>query len=91
MLNELVKPSAQSNNHIMKSQPPTSIAFAFSRATAITLEYPTLTPNLSNAPFVAAAITPSTPHPINVSTPTYVAQNSMTKLYHHSPNSKAIS
>ncbi|KAI2496561.1 hypothetical protein MHU86_17953 [Fragilaria crotonensis] len=65
MSNELAKLSAQSNNHIMKSQPPTSTAFAFSRATAIMLEYPTLTPNSSNAPFVVEAITPSTPHPIN--------------------------
>ncbi|KAI2508342.1 hypothetical protein MHU86_6016 [Fragilaria crotonensis] len=31
MLNELVKLSAPSNNHIMKSQPPTSTAFAFTR------------------------------------------------------------
>jgi hypothetical protein len=75
MLNELVKLSAPQNNHITKSPPPTSTAFAFLRAIAIMLEYQTLTPNLSNAPFVVEAITPSTPHPINVSTPTYVAQN----------------
>jgi hypothetical protein len=75
MLNELVKLSAPSNNHIMKSQPPTSTAFAFSRATAIMLEYQTLTPNLSNAPFVVEAITPFTPHLINASTPISDALN----------------
>jgi hypothetical protein len=75
MWNALAKLSAPLNNHIMKLPPPTSIASESSRATATMLGYPTPTPNLSNEPSVAAAITPSTPHLINVSTPTSVEQN----------------
>jgi hypothetical protein len=75
MLNELVKPFAPSNNHIMKSQPPTSIASESLRAIVIMPEYPTLMLNLSSAPFVAEAITPSMPHLINDLMLTSVEQN----------------
>ena len=55
------------------------------------LGYPTLTPNSSNVPSVAAAITHSTPHLTNASTLTSVAPNYTTKLCHHLPNLRAIS